>query len=64
MECAEPAVDGNQPIAEIHPEILVMQVVDVGVAIDGMAARDLNFVKADMTGHRTESCEVQLVDRD
>ena len=60
MEGAEPFVEGHQAVAVVHFEILVMQVVDIGMGGDAAGVTHFNLVKADVAGDGAKAGAVQL----
>src|SRR5437867_5320060 len=63
VESAEPPVERDQSVAVVHLEIFVVEVVDVGVAIDGRVLAQLDLVEADMAGDGAEAGIMQLIKR-
>src|SRR4051812_9000824 len=47
VEGAKPAVEGDQAVAVIHLEVFVVEVVDIGVAIDAGVLPEFDLVEAD-----------------
>ena len=61
MPGAEPQIERYHAVAAVvHFEILVMEVVRVGMAIERDALGDFEPVEADMAIERTEAGEMQL----
>ncbi len=61
MESAEPLVERDKPVAVVHLEILMMEVVDVGMRVERTFFADLTLVKNDMTGDRAKAGAVLLI---
>ena len=60
MEGAENSIEGNEAVAVVHFEMLVMQVVDVVLRVEPCPVRQPNSIEAVVSHRRCESAVLQV----
>ena len=63
VPAAEQLVQRHEPVAVVHLEIFVVEVVAIGVAVEGALAPRLDLIEPDVADNRAEPRVMQLIDR-
>ena len=62
MPGAKPLVQGQRSVGIIHLEVLVVEVMRIGVGVDGSLFPGLDLVEADMADHGPGPPDLQVVE--
>ena len=60
---AEQLVQGHEAVGVVHFEILMMEIVSIGVAVEAGGLLDLDLVETDITDNGAEARKIELIDR-